>query len=101
MKLRKGDNIMVITGKDKGKSGTVAKILIAKERVLVNGLNTVKKRTRPKKEGEKGQTVEVARSIAASNVMLVCKNCKKPSRMGYRTDGSQKVRYCKKCEASN
>lgn len=92
---------MIIAGRDKGQSGTVAKILPLKDRVLVNGLNTVKKRTRPMKQGEKGQTIEVARSIASSNVMLICKNCKKPTRAGYRREGDIKVRYCKKCEASN
>lgn len=101
MNLKKGDNVMVIAGKDKGKSGTVAKILSEKDRVLVNGINTVKKRTRPQKQGEKGQTIAVSRSLHSSNVMLVCKNCKQPTRVGYRKEGEIKVRYCKKCEASN
>ena len=101
MNFKKGDNVMIISGRDKGQTGTVAKILPVKNRVLVNGLNLVKKRTRPMKQGEKGQTIEVARSVAASNVMLVCKNCKKPTRVGHREEGDLKVRYCKKCEASN
>ncbi len=92
---------MVISGKDKGQSGKIEKILSAKDRVLVKDLNTVKKRTRPTRQGEKGQTVTVARSIAASNVMLICKNCKKPTRIAFRMDGDQKVRICKHCEASN
>lgn len=101
MNLKKGDNVMVLTGRDKGKSGSIAKVLMEKGRVLVSGINTVKKRTRPTKQGEKGQTISVARSLNASNVMLICKNCKKPTRVGYRTEGDIKVRYCKKCEASN
>lgn len=101
MKLKKGDNVQIISGKDKGKSGTVQAILLEKGRVLVQGLNLVKKRRRPAKQGEKGQTVDVARSINASNVMLICKNCKKPTRIGFRMDGDKKVRVCKQCEASN
>jgi large subunit ribosomal protein L24 len=101
MNLRKGDNVMVISGKDKGQTGKIEKILLAKDRVLVKDLNTVKKRTRPTRQGEKGQTVSIARSLHISNVMLVCKNCKKPTRIGYRMDGDQKIRICKKCEASN
>ena len=101
MNLKKGDNVMVITGKDKGRTGTVQRVLTADDRVLVKDINTVKKRTRPTRQGEKGQTVTVARSLHVSNLMLVCKNCKKPTRVGYRRDGDNKVRYCKQCEASN
>lgn len=101
MKLRKGDNVYIASGKDKGKSGTVSAILKEKDRVLVKDMNLVKKRRRAMKQGEKGQTVEVARSIHSSNVMLVCKNCKKPARVGYRMEGDTKVRYCKQCDASN
>ncbi len=90
-----------MSGKDKGKSGTVSAVLQEKDRVLVKDMNLVKKRRRATKQNEKGQTVEVARSIHSSNVMLVCKNCKKPTRTGYRIEGDNKVRYCKQCEAAN
>ncbi len=101
MNIKKGDNVMVITGKDKGKTGTVQRVMLDRDRVLVKDINTVQKRTRPARQGQKGQTVTVARSMHASNVMLLCKNCKKPVRVGYRKDGDQKVRYCKQCEATN
>lgn len=101
MKLKKGDNVQIISGKDKGKSGTIQEILLEKDRVVVQGLNLKKKRRRPQKQNEKGQTVEIARSLNASNVMLICKNCKKPTRVGFRMDGDKKVRFCKQCEASN
>lgn len=92
---------MVISGRDKGQTGKIERILPEKNRILVKDLNTVKKRTRPTRQGEKGQTLTVSRSLHASNVMLVCKNCKKPTRVGFRMDGDHKVRVCKKCEASN
>ena len=100
MNLKKGDNVQVVSGKDKGQSGSILHILADKDRVVVKDVNVFKKRQRPKKQGQKGETVNIARSIAASNVMLVCKNCKKPSRVGYRKDGDAKVRYCKRCEAT-
>lgn len=101
MHFKKGDTVQIISGKDKGKSGTILQVLADAERIVVKDVNLVKKRTRPTKQGEKGQTVELARSLAASNAMLVCKNCKKATRVGFRTEGGQKIRYCKKCEASN
>jgi large subunit ribosomal protein L24 len=101
MKLRKGDTVFIIAGKDKGRSGTVTKILTDKNRVLVKDANILKKRTKPTKQGEKGQTVEVSRSMDVSNVMLLCKNCKKPTRIGFRIEGDTKVRVCKQCEAVN
>ena len=101
MNIKKGDNVMVITGKDKGKTGTVQSVMAVNDRVLVKDINTVQKRTRPKRQGQKGETVTVSRSLHVSNVMLLCKNCKKPTRVGYRVDGDNKVRFCKQCEAVN
>ena len=99
MKIKKGDNVMIIAGKDKGRSGTISAILTAKNRVLVKDANLIKKRSRPTKPGEKGQVVEISRSMNISNVMLICKNCKKPTRIGMRIEGDTKVRVCKQCEA--
>lgn len=99
MKLKKGDQVKIISGKDKGKSGTIAKVLREASRVVVDGVNTYKKRVRPKRQGEKGEVVTVARSLHASNVMLLCGNCKKPTRPGIRVQGVGKERYCKKCDA--
>lgn len=100
MNLKKGDNVQVISGKDKGKSGQVLRIDSLANKVLVKDVNVFKKRQRPKKQGQKGEVVNLARPLSASNVMLICKNCKKPSRVGYRAEGDAKVRYCKRCEAS-
>lgn len=100
MKLKKGDNIKIISGKDRGKTGTVLTAFPEIGKISVDGLNLFKKRSKPRKQGEKGQTVSVPRPFAASKAMLICGNCKKPTRLGYRTEGNKKVRYCKKCKSN-
>lgn len=87
-------------GKDRGKAGPVVHVNLESKRVTVEGMNLGKKHVRPKKEGEKGQVVDVVRSVAVSNVKLVCPRCSAPSRTGYRVEGDRKVRFCKACEAS-
>lgn len=100
MKIKKGDQVKIMAGKDRGKTGAVLKVFLDAEKVMVEGVNLYKKRSRPKKQGEKGETVQVPRPMHASNVMMVCVNCKEPSRMGYRREGEKKYRYCKRCEAT-
>ena len=100
MKLKKGDQVKIITGKDRGKTGTVLAVFPGDDRISVDGLNVYKKRVRPKKQGQKGETVLVPRPFNVSKAALVCSSCKKPTRVGHRMDGNKKVRYCKKCEAT-
>jgi len=99
MKIIKGDMVKVVSGKDRGKTGAVLHAMPKDDKVIVDGLNLVKKHTRPKRQGEKGQVVSVPRPLAVSKVMLVCTSCKEPTRVGSRMDGAKKVRYCKKCKA--
>ena len=101
MKLKKGDQVKILTGKDKGKIGNILSVSSATDKVVVEGFNLIKKRSRPKQQGQTGEVVLMPRAIPASNVSLVCKNCKKATRVGFRQSGSEKVRYCKKCEAPN
>lgn len=100
MKFKKGDQVQIMSGKDRGKTGTVSTVIKDKDRVIVADLNMLKKRSKPRRQGQKGETLMVARPIPAANVMYVCKNCKKPTRLGARVEGGKKVRYCKKCDAS-
>lgn len=100
MKIRKGDQIYITTGKDRGKRGTVTRTLPSGNKVVVEGLNLVKRHKRPKRQGERGQRVEVPSPLAVANVRLVCKSCGKPARVGYRLEGKNKVRICKKCDAA-
>ncbi len=100
MNLKKGDAIKIISGKDRGKTGAVFTVFPETGKIAADGLNMFKKRSKPKKQGEKGQMVLVPRPFPASKAMLVCKNCKQPARVGHRMEGDKKVRYCKKCQAN-
>lgn len=95
-KLKKDDLVQVTTGKEKGKSGKILKIDREKGKVLVAGLNMVKKARKPRRQGEKGGIVDIEAPIAISNVMIVCKKCG-PTRIGIEGTGDKKVRKCKKC----
>ena len=95
-KLKKDDLVQVIAGKEKGKSGKILKIDREKGKVLVAGLNMVKKARKPRRQGEKGGSVDIEAPIAISNVMIVCKKCG-PTRIGIEGTGDKKVRKCKKC----
>ena len=100
MNIKKGDTVKIIAGKDRGKTGSVVSVFPNDARISVEGVNMYKKRVRPKKQGQKGETVLVARPIALSNAAILCKNCKRPTRVGFRTEGNTKIRYCKKCSAN-
>ncbi len=103
MKLKKGDQVKIISGKERGKSGAIISVFPEKSRITVEGINLYKKRVRPKQQGQKGETVLVARPFAASNAMIICSNCKKQTRVGFQVETSavsgQKTRICKKCGA--
>ena len=99
MKIRKGDNVVMLNGKDKGKTGKVNKVLAENNRVVVEGLNMLKRAVRARKQGQKGQIISKERSVNAASVALVCKSCGKPTRVGYKIEGATKVRICKKCGA--
>lgn len=99
MKIKKGDEVLIIRGKDRGRKGKVIKILPKENKVIVEGLNLVKKHIKPKRQGEKGKIIEIPRLIYASNVMLVCPYCQKRTRVGYKFENQEKYRYCKKCQS--
>jgi len=101
MKLKKGDQVKIMRGRDRGKTGVILRVLKDSDRIVVEGANLVNKRTRPKQQGKKGETVAVPASMSVSSAMLVCKNCKEPARLGMKIEGDKKMRYCKKCGAPN
>lgn len=98
MNILKGDQVKIISGKDKGKIGKVIKVMPKKMQVIVEGLNLVKKHVRARRAGEKGQIIEVPRPLHVSKVMIVCSKCGKPTRVGYLIKEDKKYRVCKKCE---
>ncbi|MFA5870986.1 MAG: 50S ribosomal protein L24 [Candidatus Paceibacterota bacterium] len=100
MHIRKGDNVKILAGKDRGKSGKVLNVDPKSLRVIVEGCNMAKRHVKPKKQGEKGEIITIPRSINISNIAIVCGNCKKTARIQYRVDGKSKVRVCAKCDAA-
>jgi len=96
----------MLGGKDRGKTGKVLFVFPRKSppaggKVVVEKLNTVARHLRARKQGQKGQIVHKERAVDASKVMLVCKSCGKPTRVGHKVVGDNKVRVCKKCGADN
>jgi large subunit ribosomal protein L24 len=106
MKIKKGDKVKILTGKDKGKIGKVLQIFESANRASIEGLNLLIKHMRPRKQGEKGQRIEFPAPINLSNVILVCSKCDKPTRVAYKylevikndIKRKKKVRICKKCK---
>lgn len=97
MKIKKGDTVLIISGKDRGKRGKILDVFPKEERAVVEGANIRKKHVRPKKSGEKGQIVETPAPIAVSNLKLICPKCGKPTKPGYKIVENKKYRICKKC----
>ena len=95
-KLRKDDTVRIISGREKGKSGKIVRIDLAKGRAIVQGLNMVKKSMRKKSQNDRGGIVEIEAPIRLCNMMIVCKKCG-PTRLGYKIDGDAKKRVCRKC----
>jgi large subunit ribosomal protein L24 len=96
--VEKSDMVMIMAGKEKGKSGKIIKVFTDKGRILVENLNIVKRHSRPTKANAQGGIIEKEAPLASSNVLLLCGACSKPTRTGMRIleDGS-KARFCKKC----
>jgi large subunit ribosomal protein L24 len=95
-KIKKNDQVQIMAGKDRGKSGRVLQVDRDRGRVVIEGLNMVKKAIRPRGQNQKGGISSVEAALAISNVQILCKKCG-PTRIGLRMDQDQKVRFCKKC----
>ncbi len=98
-RLKKDDTVMVIAGKDKGKTGTITKIITAKNRALVGGINIIKKHQKPRRQDEPGGIIEKEASVNFSNLMFYCKTCNSGVKLyiDFLEDGT-KVRKCKRCQ---
>jgi len=99
MKIKKNDQVKILAGKDRGKSGKVLRVFSGEDKVIVEGLNIVKKHVKARKEGESGQRIEIPGKLNISNVMLVCPKCGKATRIEYKIAGKDKLRVCKQCKA--
>lgn len=99
MKIRKEDNVLVITGKDKGKKGKVRFVYPKQNRVLIEGVNMIKTHSRARQQVRQAGIIEREAPIAISNVMIICTRCNKPARVGFKIlDDGRKVRICRSCK---
>jgi large subunit ribosomal protein L24 len=99
-KVRREDTVMVITGRERGKTGVVRQVMRSEGRVVVAGVNVVKRHMRPRAD-RPGGIIEREAPVHVSNVMVVCKSCSKPTRVGFRfRDDGRKVRFCRHCNQS-
>ncbi|OGN29154.1 MAG: 50S ribosomal protein L24 [Candidatus Yanofskybacteria bacterium RIFCSPLOWO2_01_FULL_49_25] len=109
MNIKKGDNVIMLQGKDRGKQAKAVRVLrvmvgskrhpVQQTKVIVEGLNTVKRHQRARQQGQVGQILTKERPVDISNVQLVCPKCSKPTRVSRRMAGNVKVRVCKKCNS--
>jgi large subunit ribosomal protein L24 len=101
MNIKKGDTVLVTTGKDKGKQGTVSRAMPQDNKVVVEGLNMVKKHVKPQGQTRQGGVIDKAMPLQVSNTMLICSECGKPTRVAHErrtiNDKERSVRVCKKC----
>ena len=99
-KIRREDTVLVIKGKDRGKTGPIRQVIPGAQRVIVTGVNIVKRHMRPRFR-QTGGIVQRESPISWANITLLCKNCNRPVRVGFRRlEDGRKVRYCKKCDAN-
>jgi large subunit ribosomal protein L24 len=98
-KIKKGDTVMVMTGRERGKTGKVLSMLLEDGKVIVEKLNVIKRHTKPNQKVKQGGIIEREAPLALANVMFLCGNCSKPVRVGIKLlDDGRRVRICKKCQ---
>ena len=100
MKIKKSDNVMIIAGKDRGKTGVVERVFPFMGKLVVKGIAMAKKHVKPSRTNPQGGILDINLKINASNAMVVCPSCGKPTRIGYKTNDGRKTRICKKCNQS-
>ena len=99
MKLRKGDLVTVVRGKDSGKTEKIVKVFTKENKVLVENVNQFKRHVKSRMPGQKSEIITLTKPLALASVRLVCPKCKKLSRVGFKMLKDEKVRVCKKCNA--
>lgn len=100
MKIKKGDNIFVISGKDRGKTGIVSRVLVKEDKVLVTGINIAKHHLKPSRKNPHGGILDMPAPVQSSNVLVLCPHCGKPTRVGHKVTEKTKERICRKCQGN-
>ena len=99
MSIKKGDLVVVLSGKDKGKQGKVLEVMPKSSKVIVEKVNVVSRHTKPRRQGEEGGIIQKEAPIYACKVQTVCPKCGKATRIAHKVEGDKKSRVCKKCGA--
>jgi large subunit ribosomal protein L24 len=100
MKIQKGDQVMVLQGKDKGKKAEVVRAIPDRQKVILEGVNVAKRHAKPTRATQQGGVIDKFMPVHISTVALICKSCDQPTRVGYKFEADgEKVRVCKKCES--
>lgn len=99
MKLKKGDNVKVVIGRDKGKTGKIDKVFPKKKQVLIANINLFKRHLKARSQGQPSEIVTLTKPLNEESVTLVCPKCHKETRVGYKLVKNKKIRICKKCES--
>jgi large subunit ribosomal protein L24 len=101
MKIHKGDQVMVLQGKDKGKKAEVVRAIPEQQKVILEGVNVAKRHAKPTRATQQGGVIDKFMPVHISTVALICKTCDRPTRVGYKIEeDGEKVRICKKCEST-
>lgn len=100
MKLKTNDNVLIIAGKDKGKSGVIERVFPKDEKIVVKGIGIAKKHLKPSRKNPSGGIIEINQKISVSKAMIICPSCGKPSKISYKITDNAKIRLCKKCNQS-
>lgn len=98
--VKKDDQVMIISGKDKGKKGKILEVSVKEQKVIIEGRNMVTKHVKPRKQGQIGGIVKAEAPLYACKVMPICPKCNKPTRVGNEIKNDKKIRVCKKCGAA-
>lgn len=99
MKLKKGDEVKIIKGKDAGKTGKIEKVIAKEMKVLIPGVNQYKRHMKSRAQGQASEIITITKPLTVAHVALVCPKCKKQTRVGYKIEKDKKIRICRKCEA--
>lgn len=99
MKLKKGDEVSITAGKDRGKRGKIEAVFPKRQAVLVAGVNIYKRHLKPRGPDKPGGIIDITKPLNLAKVALVCPKCARPTRIGYQRKGVEKLRFCKKCGA--
>jgi large subunit ribosomal protein L24 len=98
-KFRKGDEVKIVAGKERGKNSKIEKVLHKEGKLLIEGVNLYKRHVKARAQNQKSEIITISKPLPLGNVALICPKCKKQTRAGFKTEKGQTIRICKKCKA--